>query len=161
MLSIKYSTILHILSAVYRLSPPGLMVSIKYPFPPVILMWVYLLLPSLLLKKLCTRVAIRDFNRLCVTNIYKVEKSYVLTDIAVRTSSWSLDDNRLVDFLKIHMLLTLLQLIFVLRYLISPSLVVVKTLVSRHDQSFVVHLLEPVTKQCLKGTLCNFGVQYK
>ena len=42
-----------------------------------------------------------------------------------------------------------------------PSLTVVNTLVSRHDKSFVVHLLEPEIKRCLKGTLCSFGVQYK
>ena len=39
MLSIKNSTILHIWSAVYRLSSPGLMVSMKYPFSLVI--WTY------------------------------------------------------------------------------------------------------------------------
>ena len=71
------------------------------------------------------------------------------------------DDNRLVEFLTIHMLLTPLQLVLVLQYLISPSLTVVNTLVSRHDKSFVVHLLEPAIKGCLKETLCNFGVQYK
>ena len=38
---------------------------------------------------------------------------------------------------------------------------VVNILVSRHDKSFVVHLLEPAIKRCLKGTLCNFGVHYK
>ena len=59
------------------------------------------------------------------------------------------------------MLLTLLRLVLVLLYLISPSFTVVNTLVSRHDKSFVVHLLEPAIKRCLKGTLCNFGVQYK
>ena len=70
-------------------------------------------------------------------------------------------DNRLVEFLTIHMLLTPLRLVLVLLYLISPSFAVVNTLVSRHDKSFVVHLLEPAIKRCLKGTLCNFGVQYK
>ena len=54
------------------------------------------------------------------------------------------------------MLLTPLQLVLVLFYLISPSFTVVNTLVSRHDKSFVVHLLEPAIKQCLKGTLCKF-----
>ena len=79
-------------------------------------------------------------------------------------SSWSRDDNRLVEFLTIHMLLTPLRLALVLLYLISPSFTVVNTLVSRHDKSFVVRLpdlLEPAIKRCLKGTLCNFGVQYK
>ena len=75
--------------------------------------------------------------------------------------SWSRDDNRLVEFLTIHMLLTPLRLVLVLQYLFSPYFTVVNTLVSRHDKSFVVHSLEPTIKQCLKGILCNFGVQYK
>ena len=62
MLSIKSSTILHIRSAVYRLCSAGLMVSCKYRFPSVILIWVYLFLSSLLLNTLCTSVAIRDFS---------------------------------------------------------------------------------------------------
>ena len=156
MLSIKNATILHIWSAVYRLSPPGLMVSMKYPFPLVILMWVYLLLPFLLLNELCISAVIRDLSRLCGIDVYKVEKSYVWTDVAVRTSRWSRDDNRLVEFLTIHMLLTPLRLVLVLLYLISPSFTVVNTLVSRHDKPFVVHLLEPAIKRCLTGTLCNF-----
>ena len=41
-----------------------------------------------------------------------------------------------MKFLTIHMLLTPLQLVLVLLYLISPSLTVVNTLVSRHDKSF-------------------------
>ena len=137
------------------------MVSMKYPFPLIILMWAYLLLPFLLLNELCITAVIRDLNRLCGIDVYKVEKSYVRTDVAVQTSSWSRDDNRLVEFLTIHMLLIPLWLVLVLLYLISPSCTVFNTLVSRHDKSFVVHLLEPAIKQCLKGTLCNFGVQYK
>ena len=61
MLSIKNSTILHILSSVYRLSPPRLIV----PSPLAVLTWVYLLLPSLLLNELCASVVIRDFSILC------------------------------------------------------------------------------------------------
>ena len=34
-------------------------------------------------------------------------------------------------------------------------------LVSKHDSSFVVHLLEPAVKRCLNGVLCSFGVQCK
>ena len=56
----------------------------------------------------------------------------------------------LVEFLTILMLLTPLRLVLVLQYLISPSFRVVNTLVSRHDKSFVVHLLEPAIEQCLK-----------
>ena len=39
--------------------------SMEYPFPLVILMWVYLLLPSHLLNELCASGVIRDFSRLC------------------------------------------------------------------------------------------------
>ena len=56
-----------------------------------------------------------------------------------------------MEFLTIHMLLTPLWLVLVLQYLISPSLTVFNILVSRHDKSFVVHLLEPAIKRCLKG----------
>ena len=51
--------------------------SMKYPFPLVILMWVYLLLPSLLLNELCTSAVIQDLSRLFGIDVYKVEKSYV------------------------------------------------------------------------------------
>ena len=94
---------------------------------------------------------IRDFSRLCGIDVYKVEKSYVWTDVAVRTSSWFRDDNRLVEFLTVHMLLTPLRLV----------LTMVNPLASRHDKSFVVHILEAAIKRCLKGTLCNFGVCFK
>ena len=40
-------------------------------FPLVILLWVYLLLPSLLLNKLCTSALIRDLSRLCGIEVYK------------------------------------------------------------------------------------------
>ena len=46
----------------------------KYPFPLVILMWVYLLVPSLLLNEMCTSAVIRDFSRLCGIDVYKMEK---------------------------------------------------------------------------------------
>ena len=49
------------------------------------------------------------------------------------------------------MLLTSLRLVLVSLYLISPSFTVVNTLVSRHEKSFVVHLLEPAIKQFWKG----------
>ena len=133
----------------------------KYPFPLVILMWVYLLLPSFLLNELCTSAVSGDLSRLCGIDVYKVERHMYELMLAVQTSSWFRDYNRLVEFLTIHMLLTQLRLVLVLQYLISPSFKVVNTLVSRHDKSFVVHLLESAIKRCLKGTLCNFGVQYK
>ena len=58
------------------------MVSIKYPFPPVVLMLVHLLRPSLHLNELCTSVAIRDLSRSCEIDAYKVERSYVCIDVA-------------------------------------------------------------------------------
>ena len=44
-----------------------------------------------------------------------------LIDVAVRTSSWSSDDNKLVEFFRIHMLLTPLRMVLVLQYLTNPS----------------------------------------
>ena len=72
-----------------------------------------------------------------------LKKSKVWTALAHLTSNFSSDDNKLVEFFKIHMLFTPLWLILVLQYLLNPSLMVVKILVSRHDSSFVVDLLEP------------------
>ena len=66
----------------------------RYPFSLVILIWVYLLLPFLVLYELCISAVIRDLSRLCGIDVYKVEKSYV----AVRTSILSRGDNRLVEF---------------------------------------------------------------
>ena len=114
-------------------------------------MLVYLLLPSLLLNELCTSAVVRDLSRLCGLHVYKVEKSYVWTDVAVPRLYGHPVGPGLFEFLR---------LVLVLQYLISPSFTVVNTLVSRHDKSFVVHLLEPAIKRCLKGTLCNIGVQY-
>ena len=56
-----------------------------------------------------------------------VEKSNVWTDVVVRTSSWSSDDNKLVEFFRIHILLTPLQLALVLQYLTNPSFMVLST----------------------------------
>ena len=85
----------------------------------------------------------------------------VWTDVAVRTSSWSSDDNKLVEFFRIYMLLTPLRLVLVLQYPTNRSFVVLSTLVRRHDRSFVVLLLEPAINLCLYGDLCNLGVQYR
>ena len=82
------------------------------------------------MNELCTSAVIRDLSRLCEIDVYKVENSYVGIDVAVRTSSWSRDDNRPVEFLTIHMLLTPLRLALVLQYLINPSFTVVNNLVS-------------------------------
>ena len=60
-------------------------------------MWIYLTLPRLLIP---------GFNRLCGIEVLSVENSNVWTDVAVRMSSWSSDDNKIVEFFRIHMLLT-------------------------------------------------------
>ena len=60
--------------------------------------------------------------------IPSVEKSNVWTDLAVRTSSWSSDDNRLVEFFRVHMLLTPLRLVLVLQYLTNLSFTVLSSL---------------------------------
>ena len=85
----------------------------------------------------------------------------VWTDVAVQTSSWSSDDNKLVEFFKIHMFLTQLRLVLLLQYLTNPSFMVLSSLVRRHERSFVVHLLEPAANRCLYGDLCNLRVQYR
>ena len=84
--------------------------------------------------------------------VYNVEKSYVRTDVVVRTSNWSSDDNRHMEFFRIHMLFTSLRLVIGAWYLISPSLMVDGNFVRKHDKSSVVHLLEPAIKRCLKGS---------
>ena len=96
--------------------------------------------------------AIRDFSNLCGMEVCNVEKPYVCTDVAVRTSSWSSDDNRHVGFFSIHMLFASLRLVLVAQYLSSPSLVVDSNLVRRHDKSSVVYLLEPAMKRCFAFT---------
>ena len=107
----------------------------KYPFDLATLMWVYLTLPSFFLKALCTRLLILAFNRSCGIEVYSVEKSNIWTDVAVRTSSCSSDDNKLVEFFRIHML-TPLRLVLVLQYLTNPFSTVLSSLVRRHDRSF-------------------------
>ena len=147
MLSIKNSIILQMLSAAYMLSLPPFISWGRYPFDLAALIWVYLTLPSFFLKALCTRLLILDFNRLC--------------GIAIQTSSWSNDDNKLVEFFRIHMLLIPLRLVLVLQYLTNSSFVASSSLVKRHNRPFVLHLLEPPINQCLYGDLCNLGVQYR
>ena len=88
----------------------------------------------------------------------KCWKSNVWIDVTVRRSSWSGDDNKLVEFFRIHMLLTPLRMVLVLQYLTNPSFTVLSSLVRRHGRSFVVHLMEPAINLCLYGNLCNFGV---
>ena len=98
---------------------------------------------------LCTSLLILDLNRLCGIEVLSVEESNVWTDVAVRTSSWLSDDNRLVEFFSVHMLLKPLQLVLVLQYLTNPSFMVLSSLVRRHDGSSVVNLLELAINRCL------------
>ena len=98
---------------------------------------------------------------MCGIDVYNVEKSYVCTDVAVRTLNWSSDDNRHVEFFSIHMLFAPLQLVLVTQLVISPSLMVYSNFLRRHDKSLIVLLLEPAIKRCLKGVLCGFGFQYR
>ena len=107
-------------------------------------------LPSFFLNELCIRAAIRDFSNLC-----RIQKKHT------KVMSAQLHDNSHVEFFSIHMFFTPLQLVLVAQYLISPSLMVDSNFVTGHDKSLVVHLLEPVTKRCLKGFLCSFAVQYR
>ena len=110
---------------------------------------------------MCIRAAVQDFNNLCGMDVYNVEKSFVCMDVAVQTSNWSSDDNKHVEFFRIHMLFSQLWLVSVAQYVISLSLMVDSNVERRHDKSLVVHLLDPAIKQCLKGVLCSFGVQYR
>ena len=62
-------------------------------------------------KRVVLRVVIQEFNRLCGTEVYNAEMSYVWTDIAVCTLSWSKDDSSTGEFLAIHTRLTSLRLV--------------------------------------------------
>ena len=109
-----------------------------------------LTLPSFFLKALCTRLLILDFNTLCGIEGVKYWKIKCLDWCScMDRSSWSNDDNKLVEFFRIHMLLTPLRLVLVLQYLTNPSFMVFRSLVRRHNRSFVVHLLEPAINLCL------------
>ena len=97
--------------------------------------------------------------------VHNVKKSYACTDVAVRTSNWTSEDNRHVEFFRIHMLFTPLWLILVTQYFISQSLMVDSNFLRRHDKSLVVHLLEPAMKRCLNMNIdkqlknvCKFGI---
>ena len=82
------------------------MVSIKYPFPPVIFnvgvfvtsiifnVGVFVTLERVVYKSNNSRLS-KCFG----IHVYKVEKLYVWTDVAVRTSIWSREESSLVEFL--------------------------------------------------------------
>ena len=120
-----------------------------------------LILPFFFPKAFRTRLLILDFNRLCEIEVQSVEKSNVWTDVPVRTSSWSSDDNKLAEFFRIHMLLTPFQLVLVNQHLTNPPFLVLSSLMRRHNRSFVVHLLEPAINRRLYGDLHNLGIQYR
>ena len=65
------------------------------------------------------------------------EKSDVWTDVAAWTSSWSYDDNKLVEFFRIYMLLTPLWLVLVLQYLTNSSFIVLSSLVRIHGRALL------------------------
>ena len=62
--------------------------------------------------------------------------------VAVQASSWLSNDNKLVEFFRILILLKSLRLVLVFQYLTNPSFMVLSNLVRRHDSSFVIHLLK-------------------
>ena len=76
-------------------------------------------------------------SSLCGTSaiyvVYNDEKSFVCTDVAVRTSNWLSDNNKNVEFFRIRMLFAPLRLVLVAQYLISPSLMVDSKFERRHD----------------------------
>ena len=90
---------------------------------------------------------------------YRVEKSNVWMEVALWTPKWPNDDNKFVEFLSIHILLTPVWPILILQYFSSPVFMTVSILVNKLDNSFVVHLLEPAIKRCFTGDLCSLGVQ--
>ena len=78
-----------------------------------------------------------------------INSRFQQVDVAVRMSSWSSDDNKLAVFFIIHTLMILLWLLLVLQHLTNPSFMVLKNLVRRHGESFVLHLLKPGINWCL------------
>ena len=148
-------------SAAHMPSPPPSTPRVKYPFSVVTLIWIYLTLPSLPMKALCTRLLILDFNRSCGIEVQSVEKPNAWTDVAAQTSSRPSDDNKPAELPRIHMLLTPLWLVLVLQYLTNPSFMAHSTLVRRHDRPPAAHSLELDTNRCLCYDLRSLGVQYR
>ena len=123
-------------------------------------MWVYRVAPFLGLKASFMMLFIRDLSKSCGMEVYRVEKSNVWMDVALRTHKWANDDSKFVEFLSIHILLTSVWLVFTIQYFSSPVFMTVSILVNKLDNCFVVHLLEPAMKRCFTGDLCSLGVQY-
>ena len=67
-------------------------------------MWVYGVAPFLCLKA-CLWCCSLD-KKLCGVEVYRVEKSDVWIEVVLRTPKWAIDDNKFVEFLSIHILLT-------------------------------------------------------
>ena len=100
---------------------------------------------------------IRDLSKSCRTEVYRVEKSNVWMEVALRTPKRANDDSKFVEFLSIHILLIPVWLVFILQYFSSPVFMTVSILVNKLNNSFVVHLLEPAMKRCFTGDLCSLG----
>ena len=71
------------------------------------------------------------------------------------------DESKFVEFFSIHILLTLVWLVFILQYFSCQVFMKVSILVNKLDNCFVVHLLEPAIKRCFAGDLCSLEVQYR
>ena len=78
-------------------------------------------------------------------------KGYKIKCTDVKLAS---DGNKLVEFFRIHMLLTPLWLVLVLQYPTNSSFMVLSSLVRRHERSFVVHL-QPAKNRCDLCDLCD------
>ena len=85
--------------------------------------------------------------------MYRVEKSNVSMEVAMRSSKLANDDSKFVEFLSIHILSTPLWLVFTLKHFSSPVFMTVNILVNKLDNCSVVHLLEPAMKRCFTGDL--------
>ena len=82
-------------------------------------------------------------------------------EVALWTPKCPNDDSKFVEFLSIHRLFTPVWLVFILQYFSGPVFMTVSFLVTKLDNCFVVHLLEPAMKRCFTGDLFSLEVQYR
>ena len=68
------------------------------------------------------------------------KKSNVWTEAALRAPKWPNDENKFVGFFTIHILLTPVWLVFILRYFSGHVFMTVNILVNKLDNCPVVHL---------------------
>ena len=61
-------------------------------------------------------------------------------EVTLRTPKWANDDSKFVEFLRIHILLTPVWLVFTLQNLSSPVFITVSILVNKLDNYVVVYL---------------------